>query len=63
MKKILKYELLATQDKKWLNEMVNGLIKHGYQPMGNPQITVAICENKDVIIYYSQVMVIYDQND
>ena len=62
MKKILKYELVAAQDKKWLNDMVNNLIKFGYQPMGNPQITVQTGEGKELIIVYSQVMVIYEEN-
>jgi len=62
MKKIKEYKLVAEPDIKWLDQRVNSLIKCGYQPMGAPQITIHTCENKDLIIYYSQVMVIYEED-
>lgn len=61
MKKIKQYELVSDTQIKWLNERVNRLIKSGYQPLGNPQITIQTGENKDLIIYYSQVMVQYEE--
>lgn len=55
MKKIKEYELVAERDKYWLKKQVNSLIKCGYQPLGNPQITIQPMENKDFIVFYSQV--------
>lgn len=62
MKKIKVYELVAERDKYWLNKKVNELIKIGYQPLGNPQITIQPMGNKDFIVFYSQVMVRYEED-
>jgi len=62
MKKIKEYELVAERDKYWLNKKVNSLIKCGYQPLGDPKITIQPTENKEFIVFYSQVMVKYEED-
>lgn len=62
MKKIRAYHLVVEQEKYWFNKAVNDLIRSGYQPFEQPQITTTINDGKCEIVAYSQVMVIYQED-